>query len=57
MQYTDAELDTNHTLTLNFCSSGAKQEKEKGKTKLQCYYTTFTGDAIALSVRDKLLNL
>ena len=42
-----AYLETNYTPTLIFCLSRAK------KTNQENYYTTFAGDAIALSVGPK----
>ena len=45
-----AVLETNHTPTLIFSSFRAKQKQEN-------YYTTFAGDAIALSMCNKPLSL
>ena len=50
-----AHLDTNHTPTLILLLVPSKTKKRK--TILPCYYTTFAGDVIALSVCNKTLNL
>ena len=52
-----AILCTNHTPTLILLLVPSKTKKRKRKTKLQVYYTTFAGDAIALSMCNKPLNL
>ena len=50
-----AKLNNNHTPTLILLLVPSKIRKEK--LYYQFYYTTFAGDAIALSVCNKLLNL
>jgi len=50
-----AKLDNNHTPTLILLLVPSKTRKEK--LYYQFYYTTFAGDAIALSVCNKPLNL
>ena len=50
-----AKLNTNHTPTLILLLVPSKTKKRK--TILPIYYTTFAGDAIALSVCNKPLNL
>ena len=50
-----AILCTNHTPTLILLLVPSKTKKRK--TILPVYYTTFAGDAIALSVCNKPLNL
>ena len=49
-----AHLCTNHTPTLILLLVPSKTKK---KSKLPIYYTTFAGDAIALSMCNKPLNL
>ena len=49
-----AKLNINHTPTLILL---LVPSKTKRKTILPIYYTTFAGDAIALSVCNKPLNL
>ena len=52
-----AILDTNHTPTLILLLVPSKNKEKKRKSKLPVYYTTFAGNAIALSVCNKPLNL
>jgi len=52
-----AILCNNHTPTLILLLVPSKTKKRKEKLSYQFYYTTFAGDAIALSVCNKPLNL
>ena len=52
-----AILDTNHTPTLILLLVPSKTKKRKENLNYQFYYTTFAGDAIALSMCNKPLNL
>ena len=50
-------LCTNHTPTLILLLVPSKTKKRKENPNYQFYYTTFAGDAIALSTCNKPLNL
>ena len=52
-----ALLCINHIPTLILLLVPSKTKKKKRKTILPIYYTTFAGDAIALSMCNKPLNL
>ena len=52
----NVKMNTNHTPIPSFCSSSSKIRKEENLNK-RCYYTTFAGDVIALSMYNKPLNL
>ena len=55
MRYANAKFDTNYTPTLILLLVQSKTKKKKLYYK--CYYIMFAGDAIALSMCNKPLNL